>query len=155
LQQQAAAQRKFESMLRFGGTLFGIAGDTCEPVHATPDRASTNATSFHGQLWTELRDGKRRGKSGHGYQMQAHAMSIVLLGPTSSWSDGTGFGMLCGDELALSYGRDTVELAQTMYLSAASCRAALAKQRTAAARLPSAEDRREISGSGAPHVGGC
>ena len=153
LQQQAASQRRFETMLRFGGALFGIADDTCERVNATPDRASTNATSFHGQLWVELRDGKRRGKSGHGYQMQAHAMSIVLLGPTSSWSDGTGFGMLCGDELPLSYGRDSVELAQTMYLSPASCRAALAKQRTAAARLPTAAE--EILASGTPHLGGC
>jgi hypothetical protein len=157
LQQQAAAQRRFEAMLRFGGTLFGIANDACAPVHATPERAGSNASSFHGELWSPLRDGKRRGKSGHGYQMQAHAMSIVLLGPRSSWDDGTGFGMLCGDELALSYGRDTVELAQTMYLSAASCRAALAKERAAASRLPVSgeDDAREISSSARPHLGGC
>jgi len=152
LQEQAASQRKLETILRFGGRLF--AGDRCEVVRAIAKRTNT-ATSFTGELWTELRDGARRGKTGYGYQAQANGTSIVLLGPTSSWSDGTGFGMLCGDEHELAFGKDSVEFAQTMYLSQASCRAAVADQRARRALLPEGDQPREISASGPPHLGGC
>lgn len=147
LQQQAASQRRFETILRFGGTVFD---DTCAPIRVEAARTNT-AIWFEGHFWSELRDGKRRGKSGYGYQLAANAMSISLLGPHSTWSDGSGIGMLCGDDVALAYGIDRVDLASTIYLSAARCRGALAKERARRARLPETS---EIS-AGAPDLGGC
>ena len=151
LQEQAASQRRLEAVLRFGGSLFS--GDACEVVHATPKRTNT-AKSFEGELWTELRDGARRGKSGFGYRAEANGTSIVLLGPTSTWSDGTGFGMLCGYEQELAFGKESVEFAETMYFSHASCRAARADRAARRALLPGDEDARELASRQRP-LAGC
>jgi hypothetical protein len=65
-------------------------------------------------------------------------------------------GMICGDEMAISYGRDSVELGQTHYLSLASCRAALAKERTRKQWLATGHlhDPDAVAAI-APSIGGC
>lgn len=150
LQQQAASQRAFEAMLRFGGTAFTLVDNTCTPLHATPSRTNTR-TAFEGELWTRIPNGR----TGYGYQLAANAMDIVLLGPHSSTTDGGSFGMLCGDEHALVYGDDSVELGQTVYLSAASCRAARAKERARLSLLPASEGEVAMGAPPRQGLGGC
>jgi hypothetical protein len=136
LQDQAASQRKFEALLRFGGVGFGVVDDNCKPVNFTPDKSESRADYFQGEMWSALRDGKLTGKTAMTYQMQRHSFDLVLLGPHSSWSDGSSMGFGCGDTENIRYGIDSVEIEQTLYLSAQSCRTALAHERARLARLP-------------------
>lgn len=163
LQEQAASQRRFEAMLRFGGSAFAIADGTCQAVHATPARTTTR-DYFEGSLWialhsTDLEGHTMRGKASFGYEMGTGDTKIVLLGPSTVWSDGSSMGLMCGDEQAISYGRDSVELEQTHYLSLASCRAALARDRARRAWLPlpaaPADGEPQQIGMAAPSIGGC
>jgi hypothetical protein len=134
LQQQAAAQRKLESILRTGGRAFTIADDTCVRVHAVPDRALDRTLT--GVLFAELHAGPKRGRTTYSYELVPGALTIRLFGPTVEWSDGGGSMTTCHTDRPLVYGTNSVELWQTLYLTPQACRAALDQERRRRAWLP-------------------
>jgi hypothetical protein len=153
LQQQAASQRRFEAMLRNGGTAFTLAGDRCQPIHARPSQRAGGA--LRGELGVELRAGALRGRSSFTYELVPNDLTITLLGPHTEWSDGTGIGMLCGDDHPLIYGRDSVEVAETIYLTPQACRSALDHAKKRSAFLPRADTDDRAIAAASPSLGGC
>ena len=166
LQDQAASQRTFEAMLRDGGTAYALVdpdrltppAPDCVAVHADPYRKGKR-DSYEGYLWSTVRDGKLTGKTGYGYALVPNTLEMTLLGPYTSWSDGTGSAMGCGNISSISYGRDSVKLGQTHYLSLASCKAAREREREHLAWLPKpieeSHEEPRLAGTAAPSIGGC
>jgi hypothetical protein len=156
LQEQAASQRTFEAMLRDGGTMYSFVDDDCVAVHAAPYK-NGKRDRYKGDLWSAVRDGKRRGKLEYGYELTPNEMEIVILGPSTSWDDGEGWALGCGDVETITYHRDSVELGQRHYLSLASCRAEQANERERVSRLPKPADDGEprVAGTSSPSLGGC
>jgi hypothetical protein len=167
LQDQAASQRAFEAMLRDGGTAYALvdpdrpaapSAPDCVAVHADPYRKGRR-DRYEGYLWSAVRDGKLTGKTGYGYQLAPNELEVTLLGPSTSFSDGSSGSLGCGSFSSISYGRDAVQLGQTHYLSLASCQAARERERVRRAWLPEPVDdtggEPRLAGSATPSIGGC
>jgi hypothetical protein len=164
LQEQAASQRKFETMLRDGGAAYALVEPgrsaldlpDCVAVRADPYKKGRRDL-YEGNLWSAVRDGKLTGKTGYGYQLTPNELEMTFLGPYTSWSDGSGSSMGCGDSSSISYGRDSVELGQTHYLSLARCKAARERERQAWLPEPIEEPGAEpqLAGTATPSIGGC
>jgi hypothetical protein len=157
LRDQGRAQERFEAMLERGGVAYAILDDRCDPLHADP-RKPTTRDVYQGSLWSTIREGKLTGKYAYGYVLVRGQLEITMLGPSTTWSDGSGSAFGCGGHNSISYGKDTVTLGQPLYLSLASCRTALAEERGRLAWLPkpAPEDGGEqIAGSSTPSLGGC
>jgi hypothetical protein len=90
------------------------------PCDAEPRQTRSYLT---GELSTRIPNNK----TGYGYQLSAHAMGMVVLGPHGG-TDNASFGMLCGHEQT-RLRRNAAELRQTVYLSLASCRPARSHER--------------------------
>lgn len=160
-QVQRKARLRFEKLLAQGGVVHTIVegprGDTCRPVRVRHYGArGVLEGAFE---YDEVRDDGVRGVTSLDYQMQPGGEQIVLLGPGTTWRDGSGSALGCGNEAQVQLGDGFVTLAEPLYFSAAACRAAIT---TAAARerwfpAPAGDDEVATGPSslGTPNLGGC
>jgi hypothetical protein len=126
---------RLDRVLARGGTLFAIVDDgpsdggakpavpRCEPVRA-------DGRSFHHDLVSTDLDGHPiRGETTWQYHYRTGDDEFSVTDGSTSWSNGSGFGMLCAHHQRIAIGPDWVDLGDRYYLSAASCHAAIANER--------------------------
>ncbi len=141
LRVQASAQRRFESVLRSGGTLyvFDDDDDACVAHHAAP-RASGRADVYVGTLWSVAKDGARTGRVEYDYELVRDAMAIRLGNPFTTWNDEPPFNNSAGlgqrSLEHLSYRADVAIANTSYYVTAAACRAKRVLERERTARHP-------------------
>jgi len=138
------------------GAVDGPRGDTCRPVRV---RHYGARGALEGAFeYDEVRDDGVRGVTSLDYQMRPGDNQITLLGPGTTWRDGSGFALGCGDLQHVELGDGFVTLAEPLYFTAAGCKAAIAaaRARDTWLPLPAGDEVAEApTALGTPGLGGC
>ncbi len=160
LAEVAAARKSFETILRRGGKLWAAMDDACVATNVTA--AKPRDGTLTGSMWTAVREGKLRGKYSYNYELRPGDDEIAILGPSWSYSDGSGGGLGCGDLVFMQFEQERVQLGDTHYLSQRACKRAVAAERASRSWYPpepTEEDDggggEEVAGTSTPSLGGC
>lgn len=139
-----------------GGALYTIVDDDagaarCDRIDVTHEQMT------HVRL---ARDGfgkPLRGVTTWQFSYEAGGTSVAITAPSTVWSDGSSMGSACAHDQPMILGPDWLDLGARYYLSAASCKAAMATQRKRASWFPdhASRDGAAASHDTAPGLGGC
>jgi hypothetical protein len=158
----AAARPKFEKILGRGGTMYSIVespkGDICQRVKFSPSKRT--GEMLEGELSYPIEIDHVKGTEAYTYELAPGGTTITLLGPGRVMQDGNSLAFGCGGQNAIQLFSDHVEIADALYFTQTSCRAAIERTAQRASWLPLPEGEPDGSDGvaqslGAPAIGGC
>jgi hypothetical protein len=147
------ARARLERVLTRGGSLYTVIDDhgpRCSEVTALPDSVGHGA--FHYALRSSDLQGRPiRGRTTWQYFFSSGSETIAIMDGSTSWSDGTGMGTLCGHDQPIALHRDSADIGGRYYFTLDGCRAGIAAARERASWLAHAPQPAPSS----PDFGGC